>query len=147
MRRIRTCNGCGAVGEEGVVFNRNAGNVCKVCRAPRVRAYQQRIREERTPVYLRIVENLRVVGAVRDYGITTAQARALYEILICQICGGGPGDGKSTLSIDHCHEGGGVRGVICNPCNRALGYFDHDPNRLRAAATYLKRSMQGDPVA
>jgi hypothetical protein len=39
--------------------------------------------------------------------------------------------------IDHCHSTGRVRGILCNVCNRGLGFLKDDPRVLRRAAKYL----------
>lgn len=43
------------------------------------------------------------------------------------------------LSVDHCHDTGEIRGLLCHGCNAAIGYARNDPARLRAAADYLDR--------
>lgn len=53
----------------------------------------------------------------------------------CSICRAKLGRG---YHIDHDHETGKVRGLLCGVHNQGLGLFQHDPKTLRAAAEYLE---------
>jgi Recombination endonuclease VII len=44
------------------------------------------------------------------------------------------------LAVDHCHDTGKVRGLLCQACNRGIGCFSHDPTVLRGAIEYLDKS-------
>ena len=57
----------------------------------------------------------------------------------CAICGRKPEQQKryQTLHVDHCHETGKVRGLLCDQHNLLLGQFNDDPKLLRRAADYL----------
>lgn len=39
--------------------------------------------------------------------------------------------------VDHCHTHGHVRGILCNECNRGLGYFRDNSMALKRASQYL----------
>lgn len=58
---------------------------------------------------------------------------------VCAICKCPNNDGK-RLAVDHDHATGRVRGLLCNPCNLAVGHMKDDPTRLRQAAEYLEES-------
>jgi hypothetical protein len=47
---------------------------------------------------------------------------------------------NADACIDHNHETGNVRGLLCHPCNTGLGYFRDEPIRLKSAARYLEVS-------
>ena len=47
----------------------------------------------------------------------------------------------ADLFIDHCHDTGEVRGLLCHYCNAALGLMRDDPARLLRAIDYLPRAQ------
>lgn len=51
-----------------------------------------------------------------------------------------PGAGCTRFPIDHCHDTGKVRGLLCNSCNNGIGRFKHDPNLTDAASRYLRKT-------
>jgi hypothetical protein len=55
----------------------------------------------------------------------------------CPICSV-PLDGVVVV-MDHDHETGKKRGLLCDPCNKGLGFFRDDPNILTRAAEYLRQ--------
>lgn len=46
---------------------------------------------------------------------------------------------KEMLSLDHDHDTGAIRGLLCSSCNMALGGFQDSPKMLNQAIQYLKK--------
>lgn len=44
-----------------------------------------------------------------------------------------------NLHVDHCHETGINRGLLCTRCNLALGYLLDDPEKIQSLLSYIKR--------
>ena len=57
----------------------------------------------------------------------------------CAICHGAPR--SQALGVDHDHKTGKVRGLLCSPCNVALGMLKDDPELLLRAAIYLEENV------
>lgn len=76
------------------------------------------------------------------YGLTGPEAAALREKRVCDICGStNSGTASGLFRIDHCHQTGTVRGMLCHACNITLGMMKDSPELLRAAAQYLEQSL------
>lgn len=85
---------------------------------------------------------------LKSYGLTEAEYMEMLASQSgrCAICGTTNGRRKSEthpLYVDHDHSTGAVRGLLCQPCNSALGMLEDDPERLRRAVEYLTRSSSG----
>lgn len=63
---------------------------------------------------------------------------------VCAICGtlsGSKANGCKSLSVDHCHTTGVIRGLLCARCNRSIGELSDSPVLLRRAAEYLEKAQ------
>ena len=81
---------------------------------------------------------------MRRYGISPEQYEVLHEAQdgVCAICKE-PETARyqgtlRRLSVDHCHESGKVRGLLCGRCNQSIGRMRDSPALLEEAARYLR---------
>lgn len=107
--------------------------LCQRCRDRRyyeTNGPRERRAAKRRPVAWRI-----------KYGLTEQAylAMNLAQGGLCAICRQAQATKqKSRLCVDHCHQTGRVRGLLCDRCNRALGLFADSAERLDVAIKYLK---------
>lgn len=73
------------------------------------------------------------------YSLEPKQKAALIEAQQnkCAICSYEFGRKTGDVHVDHDHKTGEVRGLLCSPCNRGLGWFKDKPVVLNRAALYL----------
>lgn len=78
------------------------------------------------------------------YGLTVEEFEEIERQQggVCRICQCPPTGRRNggRLHVDHDHETGEVRGLLCYHCNNGLGRFKDDPELLRSAAKYLELS-------
>lgn len=78
---------------------------------------------------------------LRDkYGLTPEQVNEQRRDQLdrCKICDAEFKPGRNGMHIDHSHETGRFRGLLCGKCNVGLGQFRDSPQLLRQAAKYLE---------
>lgn len=76
----------------------------------------------------------------RAYGMTPEQYSELLRSQGggCAICGACVDKTGRALAVDHCHETGKVRGILCGQCNTGVGNLGDNPSLLRRAAAYVE---------
>jgi hypothetical protein len=85
----------------------------------------------------RIVEQSRK-DALRDVGWTWELYQEIFSQQkgLCGICGRSV---TGSLSADHDHLMCKRRGLLCQPCNLAIGLLQDNPEVVDAAAAYLRK--------
>lgn len=78
---------------------------------------------------------------IQSYGLTEAEYGAMLtaQAGLCPLCD----KEMDPPVIDHCHDTGAVRGLLCRPCNAALGVLGDTEESIRRVLSYLTRSSFG----
>lgn len=97
------------------------------------KANADKVREYDRKKYLKRRNAIRA----KKYGVSLEVINTLMEITQCEACGSHFGKGNG--SVDHDHATGRIRGVLCKPCNHALGVVGECSKRLFALANYCRR--------
>lgn len=109
-------------------------STCKLCASKRLREWN-----DNNPI--RSAE-LKRDSTLRKYGLTRTQYDAMMSEQGggCAVCGSTDTQRNRVegLLVDHDHESGRVRGLLCHPCNVVLGFVRDDPERLRSLLSYLE---------
>lgn len=157
---MKTCSKC-KVEQPTSGFHRHRNTkdgfhyTCKSCRS----AYaKKKVRDKmwREKTYTRNTQYRRDEPEIRrftarkswlkvKYGITIEEYDTLLEkqgggCALCHRHDSGV-TGSSILRVDHCHETGEVRGLLCHKCNLCLGCVEDKIDLLYSAIEYLKRGL------
>jgi len=118
--------------------DRGKYRTCSKCKVEKLRSENFYKNEKAKYGYSRVCkECTRAEGRATQIKIKwglTAEEYDEIKTRPCEICGG---NGK--MVIDHCHDKGHIRGVLCSLCNTGLGMFEDNPVRLQRAIDYLNR--------
>lgn len=109
---------------------------CKPCVQERRRTH-----ERHSKLGLRSEEEIALIKMTircANHGLSVAdyEHREQAQGGLCLVCDR-PEDRVWGLVIDHDHQTGEVRGLLCGACNTGLGMFGDDPVRMERALAYL----------
>jgi len=92
--------------------------------------------------HVRAKESARHADQIRraQYGMSLKEYNRILESQggVCLICKRTNRSGR-RLAVDHCHVSKKNRGLLCDRCNRGIGFFGEDTERMKAAIAYLER--------
>ena len=115
-------------------FHPNGDSYCYECK--RIRTKEARKKNpELTAIYGRR-SNLR-----RFYNLEESEYNDLFDGQNgqCAICSKDLERVSRSTHIDHCHNTGKIRGILCHQCNTAIGLLGDDIEKLKSAIKYLEK--------
>lgn len=91
-----------------------------------------------------------VASLMRQFSITVDEYAKMFDkqkgaCKICSsplICFDGTKRDSERPTVDHCHETGKVRGLLCHKCNSGLGLFNDNPELLQRAINYINDTKE-----
>lgn len=110
--------------------SRNAKN--RVLRSDYMKVWRQEPENK-----ARVKQYMKEYKLFYSYGLPYSEYNSLVaaQDSRCAIC-----DAVSeNLYVDHNHETGAIRELLCNDCNIVLGIFKDDPIRFKNAVNYLEK--------
>lgn len=137
MLKSKTCTKCGEERPVEQFLKRESGRAgvrpeCKGCQAEYQKGYRRVIRGAIQRRY----------SLKKHYGITVEQYNEMFSAQSgkCAICDTHATDLPSPgiLCVDHDHDTGVVRALLCGLCNKGIGIFKEDQFLLERAISYLK---------
>ena len=134
----KTCTGCSEP-KPLADFHRNAYGDhlgrCRACRAAIRKVWRKTYRDKQVTYRRRF--------QLSRYGLTEGEYDSMLVAQggVCAMCSGVCTSGRQ-LAVDHDHDSGRVRGLLCRQCNQWLGVFE----AIKAAAeAYLSEHGGGNP--
>jgi hypothetical protein len=148
LQGLRGCNSCGEIQNIENFNPDSSGGLkgkCKYCLHLYEQKYHNRKPLSKDDFYHKIstndrAERMHIKKIVRVHNVDFSTALELRATKVCEICRKTEDDNGRRLAVDHCHITGKVRGILCNGCNRGIGYLGDDVERLENAIKYLKKS-------
>lgn len=145
--KMKKCGACGLQKDESCFHRKSSAHDglsshCKSCKS----SYDRWLSEN--PSIKRVFKNGKPkkrkirTEVFSKYGITLYdyEAMELRQNGVCAICGQPPKYPKTRLCVDHDHQTGKVRGLLCNECNVVLGAAKDSEVVLQKMIDYLIRA-------
>jgi hypothetical protein len=105
--------------------------ICKTCHAEKSKLWAKKNPDK-------VAEHRRKRNLKQKYGVTVEQYEQMLteQKGVCYICSSPPD--RRRLSVDHNHQTGQVRRLLCDKCNLAIGLLEEDKERLKKVREYLE---------
>lgn len=127
--RERECVRCGTSFEVSIYNRTHCSKECSW--------KSKRLANKEKPDYH---EKIRRDNLRKNFGISIEQYDEMLELQdgCCAICGIEESQLTRRMAVDHDHETGRIRGLLCIECNRGIGALDDSVEILKQAIKYLE---------
>jgi hypothetical protein len=111
--------------------------------SPKEREYQKKYRDNNKDKRKNVMLKLRFNLTLEEYNLMLDAQGG-----VCKICGmpettrKNNSDEVRMLCVDHDHNTGKVRGLLCNKCNRSLGHYEATKPRAEEFEKYLEEAIK-----
>jgi hypothetical protein len=141
--KTKTCKTCGVTKSydefpDGRLYHDGKRPNCKDCRRKYERESYHKHKHKNPYVY-EVDKDKKLKKA---YGISYQEYLNILAIQqnSCAICGVDQEDVSRAFAVDHCHDTGKIRGLLCCNCNTGIGNLRDDIGLLERAIEYLKNT-------
>lgn len=133
----KKCPKCGDIKQYSEFYKNkfskiNCSPYCKVCSNLRTTSWARNNRDK-----------IPITGysLKRRYGISSEDYENILikQQYVCVICQNKCKTGRN-LAVDHDHNNGKIRGLLCSSCNQGLGNFKDSKELLQKAIKYLEET-------
>jgi hypothetical protein len=145
---MKHCNGCKQNHPYSFFRKRTASkdglnNLCKTCHSAKVKKWKDANPEKVKATREKYKKTGQRKYRYLHYGISHEQYLKMLSNQHggCAICGAT----DRKLVIDHCHETGVVRGILCHNCNAGIGMLGDNLPTIKAAVWYLEFASDETP--
>lgn len=149
--RTKVCSKCGKEKPVSEFYRRTASKdglnaSCKECTKKAAAERRERQRKSMVLEDARRADAQKRRNLQRLYGISLEEYEKMFyeQGRCCAICRRAADDFDRDLAVDHDHNTGKVRGLLCPDCNRGLGGFNDDIELIRKALRYLEKHSARD---
>ena len=148
---LKLCSNCKEK-KELVMFSKNKhtkdglNTWCKACNAilakswRKVESNKERVKQWRSNNIEKCTAHARKSNLNIKYNMSIKEYNVLLEAQNnkCLLCSKSPEDNGKALSVDHDHQTGKIRGLLCDNCNKGIGFLKENIETLKNAIRYLE---------
>lgn len=124
------------------VNNRGYNTPCRTCESKRYYAKRESRLKARADYVKRNKEKISIQKNRAGASIEEFNALFVAQNGCCKICNVHQSKMTRRISVDHCHETGKIRGLLCDKCNVAIGMLKDNISLLESAILYLKKAKE-----